>query len=281
VVRLVSSDYDLRKKYDFGGIEIERDYDPRLGEVYCDRIEIEQVFSTWSRTRPRPWRAGASRHLTGIALRTREEGNGVRVEIEDNGPGMDEETCKRVFEPFFTTKPWGLGTGSACRCLTSSSPSTMASSISVSSDAGTGTCFTIRLPQRGRAGMSPRSLLVDDESAGRGASVKAFSRTRHGGGRRGSAEEALAGSGMGPSVRLDGLHHGPCVSPAWTATWPSIPCTGCSPRCGSLIHIRPSRPAMPSRTSSAPWASAEPQLLRKPLADMELLADAVRAVARR
>ena len=37
VVRLAASDYDLKKKYDFRQIEIERDYDPGLGEVYCER----------------------------------------------------------------------------------------------------------------------------------------------------------------------------------------------------------------------------------------------------
>jgi len=35
----------------------------------------------------------------------------VCIEIENNGPGMDEEIQKRLFEPFFTTKPVGEGTG--------------------------------------------------------------------------------------------------------------------------------------------------------------------------
>ncbi len=38
-------------------------------------------------------------------------GHNVRVDVEDTGAGMDEETIKRIFEPFFTTKGVGEGTG--------------------------------------------------------------------------------------------------------------------------------------------------------------------------
>lgn len=35
----------------------------------------------------------------------------MRLEIEDNGPGIPPEIVSRVFEPFYTTKAPGVGTG--------------------------------------------------------------------------------------------------------------------------------------------------------------------------
>jgi signal transduction histidine kinase len=46
-----------------------------------------------------------------IAIRMRRADDGIRVEVEDNGHGIPEQTRDRIFEPFFTTKPEGEGTG--------------------------------------------------------------------------------------------------------------------------------------------------------------------------
>ena len=46
-----------------------------------------------------------------LSLRTSREGDCVRVEVGDTGPGVPVELRQRVFEPFFTTKPVGQGTG--------------------------------------------------------------------------------------------------------------------------------------------------------------------------
>ena len=46
-----------------------------------------------------------------LTIRTSQDGDCVRVEIGDTGPGIPAELRQRIFEPFFTTKPVGQGTG--------------------------------------------------------------------------------------------------------------------------------------------------------------------------
>jgi C4-dicarboxylate-specific signal transduction histidine kinase len=46
-----------------------------------------------------------------IVIRTMDIPRGVRLEVEDTGPGVPPEDESKLFQPFFTTKPIGEGTG--------------------------------------------------------------------------------------------------------------------------------------------------------------------------
>lgn len=46
-----------------------------------------------------------------ITIRTWDDGPVVRLEVEDNGPGVAPEDESKLFQPFFTTKAVGEGTG--------------------------------------------------------------------------------------------------------------------------------------------------------------------------
>lgn len=74
-----------------------------------------------------------------------EPGRYVKLTISDNGTGMDEETRQHLFEPFFTTKPPGQGTGLGLS-IVSGIVSQLRGDISVSTQLGEGTRFSIRLP---------------------------------------------------------------------------------------------------------------------------------------
>jgi PAS domain S-box-containing protein len=148
VIRLAASDYDLKKKYDFRQITIVRDYDPELRPVRCDRTQIEQVLLNLVCNAAQAFTEGSEPRC--ITLRTRQEHGHACVQIEDNGPGMDEQTRRRVFEPFFTTKPAGTGTGLGLSVSYFIIAEQHGGSIAVDSTPGRGACFTIRLPVQGR-----------------------------------------------------------------------------------------------------------------------------------
>lgn len=145
VLRLAASDYDLKKKYDFKRIMIQRDYDPTLRIVYCDKTEIEQVILNLLKNAAQAMAEEGSPSPT-ITLRTRRESLYVLIEVVDNGPGMDEKILKRIFEPFFTTKEVGSGTGLGLSVSYFIVTEQHRGRLSVTSKPGQGACFSIRLP---------------------------------------------------------------------------------------------------------------------------------------
>jgi signal transduction histidine kinase len=53
-----------------------------------------------------------------LLVSSRNEPDGVSVEVRDSGPGFAPADIDRVFEAFYTTKPGGLGLGlSICRSI--------------------------------------------------------------------------------------------------------------------------------------------------------------------
>jgi len=111
-VSLAAHDYDLKKKYDFRRIAIERQFERDMEMVPCVATEIEQVVLNLLRNAAQ---AMADHGEVGppprIALRLYGQDDKAIIEVEDNGPGMNDRQSKRVFEPFFTTKDVGVGTG--------------------------------------------------------------------------------------------------------------------------------------------------------------------------
>lgn len=87
-----------------------------------------------------------------FVLRVAQDQGMVRVEIEDNGPGMDEATRRRVFEPFFTTKPPGSGTGLGLSVSYFIITEDHGGAMVVESNPGVGTRFIIQLPLAGKSG---------------------------------------------------------------------------------------------------------------------------------
>ena len=80
-----------------------------------------------------------------VIVRTRNEGQGIRVEVEDNGSGIEPEKLDRVFDPFFTTKPVGEGTGLGLS-ISYGIVQAHRGSIVVRSERGKGTVFSVFLP---------------------------------------------------------------------------------------------------------------------------------------
>lgn len=143
-LELAANDYDLKKQYDFRKIKIVREYEADLPLVRCEESKMQQVFFNLIRNGAQ---AMAGQDLPARFILRVMRGDGeVRVEIEDNGPGMSEELRKRVFEPFFTTKRVGEGTGLGLSVSYFLVVENHGGRIDVESIPGKGSVFIVHLP---------------------------------------------------------------------------------------------------------------------------------------
>ncbi|MEM9602655.1 MAG: ATP-binding protein [Pseudomonadota bacterium] len=80
-----------------------------------------------------------------ITVTTEHQGDAVSIAIADTGTGIEQAHLDKLFEPFFTTKPVGQGTGLGL-AIVYGIVTDHGGEISVDSELGRGTTFTIRLP---------------------------------------------------------------------------------------------------------------------------------------
>lgn len=78
-----------------------------------------------------------------LRLAVQADGDQVRLDVQDSGPGIAPDALPHLFEPFFTTREGGLGLGlSLCESLATG----MGGSLQVAPAPSRGACFTLRLP---------------------------------------------------------------------------------------------------------------------------------------
>jgi signal transduction histidine kinase len=115
----------------------EGDLEP-LPPVTCDAGEIEQVLVNLL--------VNAADAGGTVTLRTRAEGNHVRLSVVDRGTGIPPHVAERVFDPFFTTKEVGRGTGQGLAIARRIVVERHGGTLTFETEPGRGTTFHVRLP---------------------------------------------------------------------------------------------------------------------------------------
>ena len=130
-------------KSQLSGITVERNFDPALPSVAGNAGELNQAWTNLL--------ANAAEALAGqgtISITATCEGQVVRVDIADDGPGIPADLVGSIFDPFVTTKAPGQGTGLGLNLTHQVIVDRHGGSLVVESVPGH-TRFSVRLPIEG------------------------------------------------------------------------------------------------------------------------------------
>ena len=100
----------LRNELTRNRVSLSTDLATDLPRLFGDRVQLQQVLINLimngidaMRTLNDPPRE--------LLIKSAKNPDGVLVQVQDSGSGLDPEQVGQVFEPFFTTKPEGIGMG--------------------------------------------------------------------------------------------------------------------------------------------------------------------------
>lgn len=122
-----------------------------LPHVVCNVGELNQVFLNLIVNAAHAIKDSGKDSESGeIIIRAAAEGDLAVICVSDNGCGVPEENLSKLYDPFFTTKEVGRGTGQGLAISHAIVVDKHGGEISVSSEVGVGTQFTVKLPLAGR-----------------------------------------------------------------------------------------------------------------------------------
>lgn len=128
--------YDLDQKQ----IESSVVFDVQTAAVFTDEARMNQVLLNLYINAIQAMDSGGR-----LSVRVSDAGQDdwIKIQVEDNGCGIDAQTRDLIFDPYFTTRSSGTGLGLAIvyRIIEN-----LSGQIRVDSTIGKGSCFTISLP---------------------------------------------------------------------------------------------------------------------------------------
>ncbi len=123
------------------GIRVHFQFDPSIGFVLADRVQIQQVLLNLMRNAIEAMESSQKREL--VISTAAAEGSLVEISVADSGAGIAPEIYAQLFQPFVTTKTQGMGVGlSISRTIVEAH----GGSISQRPNPGGGTVFHFTLP---------------------------------------------------------------------------------------------------------------------------------------
>ena len=130
----------MRPEGERNGIAVEAHYADGPLTIDGDRFALGRVFRNLLTNAIQATAAGGR-----VAIATARAGDQVQITVADTGSGIPADRLPKIFDDFVTTKRRGLGLGLA---ISKRIVEQLDGTISVASEVGRGTTFTMRFPAR-------------------------------------------------------------------------------------------------------------------------------------
>ena len=121
-----------------GDVDVSIVLDEGLPDISVDETLMKRLFTNLILNAVQAMPDGGS-----LSIRGSLQGDDVVISVEDTGVGIREENLDEIFKPLFTSKAKGTGFGlPVCKRIVDAHGGT----ISVESEEGVGSTFTVKLP---------------------------------------------------------------------------------------------------------------------------------------